>query len=161
MIKTMQQVAQNTVRHGYETLRASSATDDTSLTAANLKDGIVGVVTKSNAAEIIFHGSNADGETFTWTLYGQVRGGPAELIATGTGALGEIVSGLETNGFYANTIAITVQKWLSTIQVIAGDNVALYMSKILFDCYGYDEIAMYMTNNSANTATIGASVRWI
>ncbi len=160
MAKTMQQVGLTTIRYPYEALRAISADDDTALTATTMQLGLPsGVITKSNRAEIVIFGTNADGEGYTWGLYAQVQDGPAELMAIGSGNLGEIRVGDEANDFYSNDITITAQKWLGNINAVAADNVALYIAKLEFDCFGYEKIWLALTNNG--TAKIGAMVRWI
>ena len=154
-------IATSTIPTPYEVLRALSATDDVSLTAAQMQNGLSGgVTTQLNAAEIVFFGSNAEDETFTWTLYGQTKDGFVELIATGTGAWGEIAAGLGADTLFANVLSVTVEKWINTLNVVAGDNVALYISKLVFDCFGYDKIQLMMTK-AGSAATIGALVRWI
>ena len=159
MKKTMAQVALTTVKHPYEILREISAADDTDLTDSTMQDGLPnGVVTKSTKAQIIMFGTDDEDEAGTWALYGQTRNGPAELIATGTVALGDVETG-EPDEYYANNIVISVQKWLSTIVAIAADNVSLYIAKLEFDCFGYDKIWLSLTKDTA--ASLGAKIRWI
>ncbi len=160
MSKAMRQVGQTTIRYAYESLRAISADNDTALTATTMQLGLPsGVVTKSNRAEIVIFGTNADGEGYTWGLYAQVQDGPAELMGTGSGNLGNVRVGDEALDYYSNDITITTQKWLGNINKVAADNTALYIGKLEFDCFGYKKIWLALTNNG--TAKIGAKVRWV
>lgn len=148
-----------TPRYGYIPLRIVSVDDDTDLTVENMKDGVPAGAVKCllNHAIIIFKGSNAEDETFAFTLYGQRMDGPAERILTGTGALGD-VKAPGTTMFYANSLTI-VQKWLGTIYEVAVDNVDGYISKLGFDCCGYDKL--YMICTKTNCASIGADVSFL
>lgn len=153
-------IATSTIKTPYEVLRELSATDDTSLTAANLKDGLSGgLVTKLNAAEIVMFGTNAENETLSWTLYLQAKDAAAELVGIGQGALGDVEAGLGASTLFANVLVITTQKWINSLKVVAGDNVSLYTSKLLLDCFGYDKIELKMSKN-ASAASVGALIRW-
>ena len=162
-METMTQVNVASLKTPYEVLRAVSVVDDTDFTVSTVKNGLVnGVETKLNSAEIIFVGTNAEDEAFTWALYGQVKSyngsyTPAERIAHGTGALGDVQTGV-SNEFYANLLAITTEGWMTALKNAGGANVDLYVAKLVFDHFGYDKIQLIMTKNTC--ASIGAYVRW-
>ena len=152
-METMVQVYVSSLKTPYEVLRAVSASDDTDFTTSTIKNGLPdGVVTKLNSAEIIFMGTDAEDEAFTWALYGQVRDAngfkPAERIAHGTGILGDVETG-NSNELYANVLAITTEGWMTNLKKAAAVNVSLYIAKLYFDHFGYDKIQLIMTKNDS------------
>ena len=148
-----------TPKMGYIPLRVVSVDDDTDLTVANMKDGVpsTAVDVLLNHAEIVFKGSNAENLIFNLVLYLQAKGGPAELIAAGAGALGDVVA-TGTDLLYANSLTIT-QKWPNGIYETASDNVSKYIAKLVFDCLGYDKVYLVLTKN--NVLSMGADIRFL
>ena len=152
----------------YRVLRAVSATDDTGLAADgvdydSIKDSLVGIKPgQRGEVTIIFKGTDANNETLNWNLFAvKGVGSPAEQVAYGTAILGATQTG-ETNEFYADTIAITGQKWLRTVSAIQGLQYNLGtgavsgagIAKLTFDSMEYEYLYMLMSKGTC--ATCGA-----
>lgn len=112
----------------------------------------------ANAGLVLFHGTDTADETMAWMLVGwRGLGGPAEFIANGTATLGtQQLEAATTTGLYADTIAITAQKWPSIISIVdSGNN---RVAKLVFDLCGIKHIACVMQKTT--TATTGAKIAW-
>jgi len=147
----------HTMQAAYETIRGNFVTtDDTPL------DGVTSGLTylfadmnideawevgpEANAVSIIFAGSDADNETFSWKIWAYRVGGPAELVCSGTGALSS--SAIMQSGssyYYADTLVITnLGNWFSIPDVIDSGNDRI--AKLAFDACGYKYIYVEFTN---------------
>lgn len=133
----------------YNLLRAEADEDSSTVTLttagnyANKPSGAVQLDCDVNGLQIIICGGSAANKTFSWTLYlYRTANGPAEYAAEGTGILGtqQVVyypdGGAATSKFWADTLVITNQDWLTNVSIIdaGGDN---RVGKILLDTCGY------------------------
>lgn len=103
-------------------LRRVSETDDTGYAA----DAVAWSTVRNNFTDIsnpgrpvgvvqfLFKGTDAENETFTWSLNAIRYGGVPRTVAYGTGILGATTDGTY---FYADTIVITSQGWDRTFSV--------------------------------------------
>lgn len=116
---------------------------------------------RANGVLVIMHGYHAtapEDKTMAWMLIGwRFDGGPAEFIANGTATLGtqRVAAGTATE-MWADTIAITAQKWPKTISIIDSGNNRI--AKLAFDLCGISDIACVMQKTT--TTTTGAKISW-
>jgi hypothetical protein len=114
---------------------------------------------------IPFCGGAAANKTFSWTLYAWRAGrGMCELVAYGTGTLGTQAvvkyphnNATATNKFWADTLTITAQAWLTTVSVIdgAGDN---RVAKLKLTTNGYKYFYCEITNADNSTDTEAGNI---
>jgi hypothetical protein len=108
-------------------------------------DGCVSVIadTVINGIEFNFAGGNADGDAFTWRIYGwRNENGPARVVCDGTGVLGSQAvvkyphnKVVAPDRFWADTIGITNDRWIKGVEVDSdGGN---SVGSCWFDCVGY------------------------
>ena len=111
----------------------------------------------ANAAVVIFHGTDGANEVMNWMLVGWAEGGPAEFIANGTATLGtqRVATGTST-GLYADTIAITAQKWDAIVSIADSGNNRI--AKLCFDMCGLAWVACVIQKDTA--ASTGSKIRF-
>ncbi len=158
----------------YVTLRTDVATEDTQLTAATqstaptLADGTVKLYKPAGAVHIVFVGTDAADETLAWTLWAyKSASSPAEYVANGTATLGATVTGT-TNEYYADTIVITAEGWLTDVAVINGAPDAVVngggIAKLCFDTCEYEYIKVVIRDiagGGSECSTAGAKIATI
>jgi hypothetical protein len=139
-----------------------------SATAFKLPDSDYPDTSAANAVEIIFGGTNAENETFSFGIFGYANNnGPAELICTGTGILGaqDIVKYPETavavTGWWADTLVVTSYHPTTIIVADSGND---RVAKLCFDTIGYKYLKCYIYDADGTTGvealTVGAYIRW-
>lgn len=145
-----------TVQAGWIALNVNATTTDDAALAATtktyaLKSSLAAdLKMDTNGVLVMFKGGTgtapADGGTFAWELYGYRLQGDAEFIASGTGTFGTQVD--SAGARYADTLAITYQRWPATVAVAdaAGDN---GMAKIYFDALGIDYLYCGITTKNS------------
>jgi len=138
----------HTIQTSYEAVRSGYvAADDTALDGAT--SGRTYMQADRRVAEcweagpevggvtLIFAGSSADTETFSWKLYGYRVEGPAEFVCEGTGALGPAVA--PGGKLYADTLVITDPgNWLDI--PVAVDSTNNRICKVCFDLCGFKHL---------------------
>lgn len=122
----------------------------------------------ANAVEILFAGTDAANETFSYGIYAYAdENGPAELICTGTGTLGTQAvvkypdtAATATNTFWADTLTATGYH-IKTVTVADG-SAANRVAKLTFDATGYRYLKVYVydAGGGAECSTVGAYIRW-
>lgn len=161
-----------TKQEKYHVLKTLGA-DDTALVWSGSSQTVDNVGTKgstiearelpvrANAALVIMHGTHAtapEDKTMAWMLIGwRFDGGPAEFIANGTATLGtqRVAAGTATE-MWADTIAITAQKWPKALSIV--DSANNRVAKLAFDLCGIRHIACVMQKTTATTT--GAKISW-
>lgn len=154
---------------GFKALRAVSASNDTDLVAATIKfaskpSGAIELPTQTGILRVVFVGTNAADEAFTWKLWAYSGDdstdsdldGPAEYIANGTGVLGTAQTG-NTNEFFADSLAIALQAWPT--EVVLGDTGTNRVASLNFEGLESRHLLCVMTNTTS--ATVGAYVSWV
>lgn len=156
-----------TIHSGYILLRDAANEDSSLVTLATAGDfankpaGAVQLDADANAIAVIICGGTAADKTLAWKAYGWRRNnGPAELIAYGTATLGtqQVVKYPDTGTapaatkYWADTITITEQAWLSTVWTAdaAGNN---RVGKLIFDQCGYEWLYFEITSADGSTGT--------
>lgn len=157
--------------HGYRTLRAVSATDDTGYAAdaATYSDVSGDIVwlpkDQLGQIQIIMKGTNAADEELNWCLYAVKSTSCApQYVAHGTALLGATETG-ETDEYWCDTIVITNQNWPGgTVAVedgyqynlgtgaVAGAGIAV----LKFDSAEFPGYIMLMSKSTC--ATMGAEI---
>jgi len=114
---------------------------------------VVDIPQLANAGIVIFHGYHAtapNDKTLTWMLVGWREKGPAEYIANGTATLGtQRVDSDTSTETYADTIAISAQKWLKPLYI--KDSASNRVAKLVFDLCGLSHIAAVIQKGTATT----------
>ncbi len=126
--------------------------------AVKIGEGINGII-------ITFFGIATDQTTaFKWRLYGYRAGirepilAPAQLIAYGTGNLGDVavvkhpISGAAVTAYYADYLTITAQSWLKTVAVYDIGGASGEIARIVFDGMGISHLLCELTDCNAGTA---------
>lgn len=153
----------------YKVLRATSTTDDTGLAAAGAVwtsiSTIVYPVRSSDSKEqkgivaIRFKGVGATATTMNWVLYAVKESGePAQFVAYGTAEIGTTATGV-TDEYYANTITITVEHWLSALSYIEGYQYNLGTGEVasggialvVFDSYEHTYLILKMSKGTCTS----------
>jgi len=153
----------------YKVFRATSATDDTGLAAGGAVwssiSSIAYPVRSTESREqkglvaIRFKGTGATATTMNWVLYAVKESGePAQFVAYGTAAIGATETG-ETDEYYANTITITVEHWLSSLTNVAGYQYNLGtgavssggIALIAFDTFEHTYLILKMSRGTCTT----------
>jgi len=94
---------------------------------------------------------------FKWKLYGYRWNGPAQLIAYGTGNLGDVavvahpVTGAAVTAYYADYLTITAQKWPSAVAVYDVGASSGEIATIVFDGLGISHLRLELTDCTAAT----------
>ena len=151
-------------------LRAPIVTDDATVlgvTTRNFANKDIGEATavkeseSFNAVVITFMGKPADQTAaFAWRLYGsRAENGPSELLAYGTGNIGDtavtvhsITGVADTTIFYADFLTITAQYHIKTIGVVDIGASSGEIAKITFDLAGLEFLRLELTDCNAGTA---------
>ncbi len=151
-------------------LRAQVVTDDAtvlSVTTRNFANKNVGTGNAAkiphgiNTVMITFLGKASDQTAaFTWRLYGyRNTNGVAELLAYGTGNLGDVAATVHpitdvaaTDLYYADYLTITAQYWIKTIAVVDVGASSGEVAKIVFDLAGLEHLLLELTDCDAGTA---------
>lgn len=122
--------------------------------AAPIPEGINGII-------VTFLGIAKDQTAaFSWKLYGyrggqgadKMVGGPAQLIAYGTGNLGDVavvkhpVTGATVTAYYADYLTITAQKWPKTVAVYDVGGASGEIATIVFDGLGISHLLCELTD---------------
>lgn len=114
----------------YKELRATSTTDDTGLAAtgaiwSSISSSAVPIRGSSSKEQkgivaIRFKGKGATSSTMNWVVYAvKETGEPAQFVAYGTATVGATATGT-ADEYYADTITITKEQWLSSLVYVPG-----------------------------------------
>lgn len=165
-----QKVALVTKQVGWILLREKVTADDTDVLGvttrnfANLNVGTgkaVKIPEGINGIIVTFLGILANhAKPFKWKLYGYrtpmreiSKGcGPAQLIAYGTGNLGDVavvthpLTGATVTAYYADELTITAQKWLKTVAVYDVGGASGEIATIVFDGMGISHLLCELTD---------------
>lgn len=151
-------------------LREQVVTDDatvlgvTTRNFANRNSGTgdaVKIAKGLNNIAITFLGKLTDQTAaFTWKLYGyRDTNGMAELLAYGTGNLGDVAATVHpitgvaaTDLFYADYLTITAQYWIKTLSVVDVGASSGEIAKITGDIAGLKYLLLELTDCDAGTA---------
>lgn len=163
-------VAVETVQIPWIKLREQVVTDDavvlgvTTRNFANRNAGTgdaVKIPKGVNNVVITFLGKLTDQTSaFTWKLYGyRDTNGMAELLAYGTGNLGDVAATVHpitgvaaADLFYADYLTITAEYWIKTISVVDILGASGEVAKITFDLAGLKYLLLELTDCDAGTA---------
>ena len=154
---------------GWMKLREKVVTDDaitifpTTQNFANRNSGTgnaVAVPYGINGIIITFFGIATDQTlAFKWRLYGyRELFGPGQLIANGTGNLGDVAvvthpkDGTAVTAYYADYLDITAQYWHKTVVVKDIGAKSSEIATIMFDGMGISHLLLELTNCNAGTA---------
>lgn len=166
--KTNSVVAVETQQMGWRQLHSKIVTDDTivvAVTTQNFANKDIGedsveVPHNLNGIIITFLGI-ATNQTvaFKWKLYGyRWPHGPGQLIANGTGNLGDVavvthpVTGTAVTAYYADELTITTHKWPKTVAVYDVGGASGEIATIVFDGLGISHLRCELTDCTAGTA---------
>jgi len=165
-------------KYKWETLRANSATIPTAITAFLWSDwpsdGRIGTIRVSekfpdaNAVKIVFIGTDAADETFTWILYGKrQQNGPIETLLTGAVILGArvatpdpVTGGTITNAKYADQITV-VSGTMDEHDVIENTGANDEMASISFPLFGITDLYLEIVIAGQTAAAGGAIITGI
>ncbi len=148
-------------------LHSKITTDDTSVLAVTTQDwgnkdvgeDSVRVQPGCKGIEVTFAGI-ATNQTvaFKWKLYGYRWRGPAQLIAWGTGNLGDVavvthpVTGNTVTAYYADYLDITGSNWKKLVSVYDVGATSGEIATIVFDGMGISYLRCELTDCNAGTA---------
>lgn len=171
-----QRVAMVTKQVGWIKLREKVLTDDSTVLGVTTRNfpnknagtgNAVKVPEDINGIIVTFFGIATDQTAaFTWRLYGyrsplreDSKGcGPAQLIAYGTGNLGDVavvthpITGAEVTAYYADYLTITAQKWLKTVTIYDVGGASGEIATIVFDGMGISHLLCELTDCNAGSS---------
>lgn len=166
--KNSSKVTVETQQWSWIQLHSKITNDDTDVLTAAIQDwgnrdfGVdaVHVPYGMNGIEVTFFGI-ATNQTlpFKWKLYGYRLNGPAQLIAYGTGTLGDTAvvthpqTGVSVTAYYADFLAITASEGIWKKKVALYDNASRSggIATIVFDGMGISHLRLELTDCNAST----------
>ena len=146
-------------------LHSKVATDDTSVLAVTTRDwgnkdlgeDSVRIPAGLKGIEVTFAGIATDQTSaFKWKLYGYRWRGPAQLIAYGTGNLGDVavvthpISGAAVTAYYADYLTITASNWKKAVVVYDIGESSGEIATIVFDGMGIAYLRCELTDCTAS-----------
>lgn len=161
-------------KYKWETLRANSATIPTAITAFLWSDwpsdGRIGTISVNekfpyaNAVKIVFTGSDAADESFSYKLYGKrQQNGPIELLLEGVAVLSakvatpDPVSGSTiTNAKYADQISVTVGTQ-DEHDVIENDGADDEIAAVIFPLFGITDLYLEVVLSGGGGGTAASA----
>lgn len=147
-------------------LHSKITNDDTSVLGVTTRDwgnrelgeDSVRIPAGLKGIEVTFAGIATDQTSaFSWKLYGYRWRGPAQLIAWGTGNLGDVavvthpVTGASVTAYYADYLTITGSNWKKLVKVYDIGGSSGEIATIVFDGMGIAYLRCELTDCNAAT----------